>query len=58
MAKGRGGPRLASTPIKLLSAKHLAQVTTEGNSLDKLEWKISGCCERLRDEAQKAVSGK
>lgn len=31
-------------------------VTAEGSSLDKLEWKISGCCERLRDETQKALS--
>ena len=32
------------------------QVTVEGSSLDKLEWKITGCCERLRDEAQRALS--
>lgn len=31
------------------------QVTAEGSSLDKLEWKITGCCERLRDEAQRAL---
>ena len=31
------------------------QVTVEG-SLDRLEWKITACCERLRDEAQRALS--
>ncbi len=30
-------------------------VVAEGSSLDTLEWKISGCCEKLRDEAQKAL---
>ena len=32
------------------------QVTAEGSTMEKLEWKISGCCEKLREEAQKALS--
>jgi hypothetical protein len=34
------------------------QVTAEGGSLGNLEWKILGCCEKLRDEAQKALNRK
>ena len=34
------------------------QITAKGNILGKLEWEISGCCEKLRDEAQKALSRK
>jgi hypothetical protein len=31
------------------------QVTAEGSSLDNLTWKVSGCCEKLRDEALKVL---
>ena len=34
------------------------QVTAEGSSLDNLKWKISGCCEKLKDEARKALPKK
>lgn len=33
------------------------EVTAEGDSLDKLTWKISGCCDKVRDEAQRALQG-
>jgi hypothetical protein len=34
------------------------KVTAEGNSLDNVKWQISGCCEKLREEALKAIPKK
>lgn len=32
-----------------------AQVTAEGEDLEHLNWQVSGCCERLREEALQAL---
>jgi len=31
------------------------KVTAEGDDLEHLHWKVFGCCEKLREEAQKAL---
>jgi hypothetical protein len=31
------------------------QVTAKGDSLEKMEWEIHGCCQKLRDEAKRAL---
>jgi hypothetical protein len=33
-----------------------ARVDVEGSGLENLKWKVSGCCDKLREEAQRALS--
>lgn len=35
--------------------REYAQVTAEGDDLEHLRWTVSGCCEKVREEAQKAL---
>lgn len=41
--------------VKCPEHGEFARVTIEGDDVEHLRWTISGCCEKLRDEAVKAL---